>query len=396
MRFVRLVLILLLVAGAAAPSPARADAFSTSAEFALLEDYDTGAVLYEKNADKPMPPVSLAKLMTAEIVFSRLKAGKLNPGDMFDVSEKAWRQGGAPSRGAAMFLSVKSRVSVDDLLRGLLVQSGNDAAMTLAEGLAGSEEAFADLMNRRAAELGMTHSHFANARGKADPGQFVTARDMGLLAAHVIRDYPDYFHYFSEKEFTWNKIRQLNRNPTLSMTDLGVDGLKAGDIGDGGYAVIATAVQDGQRLILVLNGLKSANDRLDETRKLLNYGFHSFERRQLFDAGATVGWASVYGGASGSAPLVSDRPVVVFIPRGDTAKLNAKIVYAGPLPAPVAAGREVGQLKVWRGDMLALEVPLKTGGAVALGGLTRRAFDATIELAGDAVRRELKRHGLMQ
>ncbi len=394
--FVRLVLILLLVGGVAAPWPARADAFSTSAEFALLEDYDSGAVLYEKNADKPMPPVSLAKLMTAEIVFSRLKAGKLSLGDTFEVSEDAWRQGGAPSRGAAMFLSVHSRASVDDLLQGLLVQSGNDAAMVLAEGLAGSEEEFARLMNRRAGELGMTHSQFANARGKADPSQFVTARDMGVLAAHVIRDYPDYFHYFSEKEFTWNKIRQLNRNPTLSMTDLGVDGLKAGDIGDGGYAVIATAVQDGQRLILVLNGLKSAADRLEETRKLLNYGFHSFERRQLFDAGATVGWASVYGGASGSAPLVSDKPVVLFVPRGDPAKLNAKIVYAGPLPAPVVAGREVGRLKVWRGDMLAVDVPLKTGGAVALGGLTRRAFDATIELAGDAVRRQLKQHGLMQ
>jgi len=391
--FARLILVVIFALSAAS---ARADAFTTSAEFAVLQDYETGAVLYAKNAGEPMPPVSLTKLLTAEIIFRELKGGRLKLDDTFEVSETAWRQGGAPARGAAMFLSVHSRVSVDDLLRGLLIQSGNDAAMTLAEGIAGSEDAFADRMNKRATELGMTHSQFANSRGKADPEQSTTAADMAILAAHIVRDYPEYFHYFSDKEFTWNKIRQLNRNPALAFADLGVDGLKAGDVRDGGYALIATAVQNGQRLILVLNGLKDASARLEETRKLLDYGFHSFDRRTIFEAGAPVGWASVFGGASGSTPLVSAKPVVLFVPRGDTGKITARVIYTGPLPAPVAADKDVGHLKIWRGDMLAVDALLKTGEAVALGGLTSRAFDATIELAGEAVRGALRRHGFMK
>jgi serine-type D-Ala-D-Ala carboxypeptidase (penicillin-binding protein 5/6) len=370
--------------------PARADEFNTGAAFALVEDYDSGAVLFEKNPDEPMPPASTAKLLTVEIVFRELKEGRLHLDDNFDVSERAWREGGAHAHGAAMFLAIHSHVRVEDLLRGLIIQSGNDAAMTLAEGIAGTEDNFAEMMNKRATELGMTHSHFANARGKADPNQHVTARDMALLAAHVIRDYPEYYHYFAEKEFTWNKIRQLNRNPLLTM-DLGADGLKAGDVADGGFALIGSAVQDNQRLIVVMNGLKSATDRAEEARKLVNYGFHSFDRRTLFDAGATVGAASVYGGEVDSVPLVSDAPIVLFVPRGESDKLIAKIVYTGPLAAPVEQGKAAGLLKIWRGDMLVIDAPLRTGAAVALGGLTRRAFDAGVELAGDAVRRALKR-----
>jgi serine-type D-Ala-D-Ala carboxypeptidase (penicillin-binding protein 5/6) len=373
-----------------APAHARDETFTTSADFALIEDYDSGAVLFEKNADEPMPPASTAKLLTAEIVFHELKEGRLHLDDSFDVSEKAWREGGAHSHGAAMFLALNSHVRVEDLLRGLLIQSGNDAAMTLAEGLAGSEDNFADLMNKRAAELGMTHSHFANSRGKTDPSQHVTARDMALLAAHVIRDYPDDSHYFGEKEFTWNKIRQLNRNPLLTM-DVGADGLKAGDVADGGFALVGSAVQENQRLIVVMNGLKSATERTEEARKLFNYGFHSFDRRTLYDAGDRVGAAAVYGGATDEVPLVADYPITLFVPRGESDKLVAKIVYTGPLAAPVEGDKDAGRLKIWRGDMLVVDAPLKTGAAVALGGLTRRAFDAGVELAGDAVRRALKR-----
>ena len=390
MGFVRLSLVLLVICVAAASAPARAESFTTSADFALVEDYDSGAVLYEKNADEPMPPASTAKLLTAEIVFRELKEGRLRLDDIFDVSEKAWREGGAHAHGAAMFLAVNSRVRVEDLLRGLLIQSGNDAAMTLAEGIAGSEDNFADMMNKRAAELGMAHSHFANARGKADPNQSVTARDMALLAAHVIRDYPDYYHYFGEKDFTWNKIHQLNRNPLLTM-DIGADGLKAGDAADGGYALVGSAVQEGQRLIVVMNGLKSATERVEEARKLFNYGFHSFDRRTLFQAGETVGAAWVYGGESDEVPLVSDRPITLFVPRGESDKLVAKIVYTGPLAAPVEKGKDAARLKIWRDDMLVVDAPLNTGAAVALGGLTRRAFDAGVELAGDAVRDALRR-----
>jgi D-alanyl-D-alanine carboxypeptidase (penicillin-binding protein 5/6) len=385
---VRLAIALLVAFPVVGAASARAEAFSAAAPFALIEDYETGSVLYEKDADAPMPPGATAKLLTAEIVFHNLKEGKLHLDDVFEVSEKAWREGGAPSRGAAMFLSLHSRVQVDDLLRGLLIQSGNDAALTLAEAVAGSEDNFTEMMNKRAAEIGMAHSHFANARGKADPNQTTTARDLALLAAHVIRQYPEYYHYFSEKEFTWNKIRQLNRNPLLTL-DMGVDGLKAGDVADGSYAIIGSAVQDGQRIILVANGFKSAQERLEESRKLLGYGFHSFDRRTLFEAGATVGQASVYGGRSSEAPLVSDKPIVLFVPRGESDKLIGKIVYSGPLVAPVEPGKEIGRLRIWRGDMLVIDAPLKTGARVELGGLASRAFDAGVEFAGDLVRRAL-------
>ena len=365
--------------------PAAAGPFASSADIALIADYESGAVLYEKNADDATPPASTAKLLTAEIVFHELKEGRLHLDDVFDVSEKAWREGGAHAHGAAMFLAVKSRVRVEDLLRGLIVQSGNDAAMTLAEGIAGSEAAFAELMNKRAAELGMTHSHFTDPRGKADPAARTTARDMALLAAHVIREYPDDYHYFGEKEFTWNKIRQLNRNPLLTM-DLGADGLKAADVADGGFGLVGSGVEDGARLIVVMYGVKTAAERAEEARKLFGYGFHSFDRRTVFEAGEKVGAASVYGGVAGDVPLVSDRPIVVFVPRGENGKLTAKIVYTGPLAAPVEKGGNAGRLKIWRDDMLVVDVPLQTGAYVPLGGLTKRAFDAGIELAGNAIR----------
>jgi serine-type D-Ala-D-Ala carboxypeptidase (penicillin-binding protein 5/6) len=389
--FVRLGLALVIGGLFSAAAPALAGTFATSAEVALVEDYDSGAILYEKNADQPVPPASTAKLLTADIVFRELKEGRLHLTDVFEVSEKAWREGGAHAHGAAMFLAVHSHVSVDDLLQGLLVQSGNDAAMTLAEGIGGTEDHFADIMNKRADELGMAHSHFTNARGKADPGQYVTARDMALLAAHVIRDDQEYYHYFSEKDFTWDKIHQMNRNPLLTM-DIGADGLKAADTGDGGFGLVGTAVQDGQRLIVVMYGLKSAAERVEEARKLFDYGFHSFERRIVFKAGETVGYASVYGGEKGEVPLVSERPITLFAPRGESDKVIAKIVYKGPLPAPVEKGRNGGRLKIWRDDMLVVDAPLKTGAAVGLGGLASRAFDASIELAEDAVRRALSHH----
>jgi serine-type D-Ala-D-Ala carboxypeptidase (penicillin-binding protein 5/6) len=387
---IRLGTVLLALALSTAAVPARDEGFSTSAEFALIEDYDSGAVLFEKNADEPMPPASTAKLLTAEVVFRELKEGRLHLDDVFDVSEHAWREGGAHSHGAATFLALHSSVRIEDLLRGLIIQSGNDAAITLAEGLGGTEENFAETMNKRAAELGMMHSHFTNARGKLDPNQHVTARDMALLAAHVIRDFPEYYHYFGEKEFTWNKIRQLNRNPLLTM-DIGADGLKAGDVADGGFAIVGSAVQENQRLIVVMNGVKSATERVEEARKLFNYGFHSFDRRMLFAAGGQVGTASVYGGAVDEVPLVTEQPIALFVPRGESDRLVAKVVYTGPLVAPVEAGKDAGRLKIWRGDMLVVDAPLKTGAAIPLGGLTRRAFDAGVELAGDAVRQALKR-----
>ena len=370
---------------------ARAEGFQSAASQALLVDYESGATLYEKNADARFPASALVKLMTAELVFRELKDGRLHMDDTFHVSEHAWRTGGAHAHATASFLDVNSNVRIEDLLRGLIVQSGNDAAIVLAEGMAGSEEAFADRMTKRAAELGLANSNFVDPWGRDDPNQKVTARDMARLAAHVIREYPDFYHYFGEKEFTWNKIRQLNRNPLLS-AEPGADGLKTGEAPEGGFSLIGSAAQDGQRLIVVVAGLKTASERGEEARKLLEWGFHAFEPRLLVQPGEVVGTASVFGGASSEVPLTSDGPIKVFLTRGGQERLTAKIVYRGPLAAPVAAGAQVATLRVWRGDTLALEAPLRTQTAIALGGLGKRAFDAGVEFATDLIRSALAKN----
>jgi len=370
---------------------ARAEGFQSAAAQALLVDYESGATLYEKNADAQFPASALVKLMTAELVFSQLKDGRLHFDDTFHVSEHAWRTGGAHAHATASFLDVNSNVRVEDLLRGLIVQSGNDAAIVLAEGMAGSEEAFADRMNKRAAELGLAHSNFVDPWGRDDPAQKTTARDMARLAAYVIREYPDDYHYFGEKEFTWNKIRQLNRNPLLG-AEPGADGLKTGEAPEGGFSLIGSALQDGQRLIVVAAGLKTAPERGEEARKLLEWGFHSFEPRLLFQPGDVVGTASVFGGASSEVPLICDGPIKVFLTRGGQERLTAKIVYRGPLAAPVAADAEVATLRVWRGETLALEAPLRTQKAIPLGGLGKRAFDAGVEFATNLIRGALAKN----
>ncbi len=370
-----------------------AEGFQSAAPQALLVDYESGATLYEKNADVRFPASALVKLMTAELVFRGLKDGHLHLDDAFHVSEHAWRTGGAHAHATASFLDVNSNVRIEDLLRGLIVQSGNDAAIVLAEGMAGSEEAFADQMNKRAAELGLAHSNFVDPWGRDDPAQKTTARDMTRLAADIIRNYPDDYHYFGEKEFTWNKIRQLNRNPLLS-AEPGADGLKTGDAPDNGLSLVGSAVQDGQRLIVVVAGLKTAAERGEEARKLLEWGFHAFEPRLLFQPGDVVGTAAVFGGAASEVPLTCDQPIKVFLARGGQERLTAKIVYSGPLPAPVAAGVQVAILRVWRGDTLALEAPLRTQNAVSLGGLGKRAFDASMEFATELIRGALAKNGL--
>jgi serine-type D-Ala-D-Ala carboxypeptidase (penicillin-binding protein 5/6) len=368
--------------------PAFAQSFQTSAPFALVEDYESGAVLFDKNADQPMAPASTAQMLTAEIVFNELKQGRLHLDDKFAVSEYAWRTGGAHAHSTATFLDLHSQVRIEDLLRGLIIQSGNDAAITLAEGISGTEDNFASLMNKRAAELGMTNSHFTNPSGKPDPAMRVTAHDMALLADHIIRTYPDYYHYFGEKDFTWNKIHQLNRNPLLTM-EFGADGLKTGDTTEGGYGLVGSAVQNDQRLIVVANGSKSAQERAEEARKLFNWGFRSFDPRVLFAPGDAVGTVSVYGGAQGEVPVTIDQPAKLFVPHGSGDRLTAKIVYVGPLVAPVSEGIEVGRLKVWRGSTLALDLPVKTKSAVPLGGLARRALDAGMEFAQNVIRQAL-------
>ncbi len=364
------------VFGSAASTPALAQIITTAVPHALVMNSASSTVLFEKAADEPVAPASVSKLMTAELVFRDLKKGAITLDTPFYVSERAWHGG---SRGTSMFARVNTNIRVEDLLRGLIVESGNDAAIALAEGLAGSEENFAAMMNVRAKELGLANSHFTNSWGGEDPAQVVTARDMAKLAEYVIKTYPQYYHFFGEKEFTWSKIRQLNRNPILFM-DLNADGLKVGNLKDADYNLVGAAVSEGQRLIVVILDAKSAKERADEARHLFNWGFHGFDAHILFAAGETVGTAEVYGGAAAEVPLVSDSPVRLLTPRGSGDRMSGKIVYTGPLIAPVEAGQTVARLQVYRGTLLALDVPLKTGAAVAQGPLTLRAKDAALEL----------------
>ena len=375
-----------LIAVAIGGGAAEAQSFQSNAPFAYLMDYESGAALYEKNPDAPMAPASMSKLMTLELVFRELKEGRLKLDDEFEVSENAWRTGGAPSHGSAMFLAVHSKARIEDLIRGVAVESGNDAAITLAEGISGTEQSFTALMNKRAAELGLTHCSFANPWGKPDPHERVTAHELALLAAHLIRDYPDYYHYFGEKEFTWNRVRQLNRNPLLNM-DIGADGLKTGETAESGYGLVGSAVQNGQRLIVVVNGLKTAQERAEEARKLLQWGFRSFDPRTLFQAGDVIGSAEVYGGVKGAVALISPRPITVFLTHGSDERLTAKIVYQGPLVAPIEKGVQVARLKVWRGQTQILDAPLETGEAIGVGTLRQRALDAGFELALELLRK---------
>jgi serine-type D-Ala-D-Ala carboxypeptidase (penicillin-binding protein 5/6) len=365
---------------------ASAQSFQTSAPTAVLMDADSHAILFEKSADELTAPASMAKTMTAEVVFNEIKNGRLNMDSMFTISENAWRKGGGGSGGSSMFAQVNTSVRLEDLLRGLIVQSGNDAAIAIAEGIAGTEDNFAKIMNERAKQIGLTKSTFRNATGYGHPEQKATARDLAKLALYIIETYPDLYKIFGEREFTWNKIRQQNRNPLLAM-DIGADGLKTGNIDESGYGLIGSAVQNGQRLILVVNGLKTARDRSNESRKLLDWGFRAFESQQLFAEGQVVGEAQVFGGSKRSLPLVSTKPIRVLVPRGDGERMTARIIYTGPLKAPIQKGSEVARLQVNRGDMQALEMPLYANEDIQEGTLSQRALDGLLEFSTGWVRR---------
>jgi D-alanyl-D-alanine carboxypeptidase (penicillin-binding protein 5/6) len=369
---------------------AKKDEFQTAAPLAILIDAESNTVLFEKNADQFTAPSSLAKLMTAEMVFNELKAGRIKFDDEFPVSEDAWRRGGAPSHTSSMFAPIHSKVRVEDLLRGLIIQSGNDAAIALAQGIAGSEPKFADMMTRRARELGLEKSFFSNSTGLPDPTLKVTVRELAKLARHIISTYPEYFPIYSEKEFTWNKIRQQNRNPLLAM-GIGADGMKTGYTSEGGYGLVGTAVQADMRLIVVVNGLKTAPERATEARRLLEWGFKGFESRPLFAQGQTIGAAKVFGGSQSSVSLVAPGAVNLLIPRGSGERIIARIAYRGPVRAPVEKGQAVGVLKVWRGDRVALEVPLAAGEDVTVGNLGQRAVDAASELVISLFRAGIKK-----
>ena len=346
-------------------------AIVTIAEQAFLIDMTTGEVLFEKNADKPMAPASMSKMMTAYMIFERLRDGSLTLEDTFTVSENAWRKGGAKSGGSTMFLEPGKRVKLEDLLRGIIVQSGNDACIVVAEALASSEAAFAEKMPVRAKELGLQNTVFKNATGWPDPEHLTTAQDLALLAKRTITDFAEYYHYYAEKEFTYNTIRQINRNPLL-YKNIDADGLKTGHTVESEYGLTASATKGDRRLILVVNGLASKKDRSREPERLLNWGFRDFNNYRRFSAGEEVTEADVWLGKEDKVPLVIEREMLLTIARNARHKMKVMVTFENPIPAPIAKGDPVAKLVLTVPGRDKLEVPLLAGAAVERLGLFGR------------------------
>ena len=363
----RLVLgLALVISGFGSILPAAA--FETAAKAAIILDNRTGAVLFEKNADERMPPASMSKLMTAYMIFDQLKGGRLKLDDEVLVSERAWKMG-----GSQMFVKVGDRVKVEDLIRGIIIQSGNDACVTMAEAIAGSEEEFARQMTEKAKEIGLTNSTFANATGLDAPDHLMSVRDLALLARRIIADFPEYFRYYSEREFEYGGIRQHNRNPLLQAGVPGVDGMKTGFTDGSGYGLVATAIRDDRRVITVMAGLQSAGQRRTEGERLLEYGFREFQEYRVFTPATPVADADVWQGVSPKVPLVVMDTVGVTLSREARKGLVVKLSYPSPLPAPIAADQEVGHIEIAAPGMAPLSVPLTTAGDVPRAGALARA-----------------------
>lgn len=325
----------------AGPVTARADiSISTPASHAVLFDTSTGAVLLEKNADDRMPTSSMSKVMTMYAVFDALKNGRIDMDDTMRVSEKAWRKG-----GSKMFVEVGHEVKVRDLIQGVVIQSGNDATIVLAEGLAGSEDVFAQSITRMAQDMGMENSNFVNASGWPDENHYSTPRDLAILAYRMTNDFPEYYQYFSQREFTYNDIRQPNRNPLL-YRNMGVDGIKTGHTNAAGYGLMASAEREGRRLILVVNGLDSEQQRATESARLLEWGFNSFENKQLFDAGEIVAETDVVFGQVPTVSMIIKEDVISSIYKPKRNDLEVTVEYKEPLQAPVMKDSKIGQVKI--------------------------------------------------
>lgn len=340
----------------------------TSAKQAIVVDYDTNAVLFEEEADQRMPTSSMSKAMSMYLVFDALQKDAISLDDTFLVSEKAWRKG-----GSKMFVEVDKRVKIEDLIRGVLIQSGNDATIVLAEGLAGSEDSFAENLNRKATELGMENSHFMNASGWPDPDHYSTARDLAILAKALIRDFPQYYPYFSEKEFVYNNITQRNRNPLL-YSDSNADGLKTGHTEIGGYGLMGSGTYEGRRVIIVINGLENEKVRAQESSKILEWGLKRFENRKLFSKGEKVADALVSLGEKEAVPFVLQDDLIVTIPKIAMKDFAVTVSYNGPLLAPVQAGQKIGTLVIDIPHMEKIERPLYAGESVEKLGLFAGAF----------------------
>ncbi len=354
---------------------------TTKAAQAIVMDSDTGAVLFQHDADELMHPASMSKLMTLAVVFKALSTGQIKLEDEFLVSVNAWRTGGAVSGTSAMMVPVNTKETLDQLLQGIIVQSGNDACIAIAEGMAGSEEAFARLMTEEARRLGLKKSTFRNSTGLPDPEHLMTARELALLARHIIRVYPELYQRFAQREFAYRKHRFFNRNPLLAL-NIGVDGLKTGYVKEGGYGITASAKQDNRRLIVVINGLERAEERKSEAARLLEWGFKNFTEYMLFEPGEVVAKVRVWGGSLMFVPLVGQSGVSVILPRAQASqKLRAEIIYRPPLKAPIRKGDSVATLRVTTASHAVNEVPLYAGEDVEPSGVVRRGLDTLVHMA---------------
>jgi len=385
MQSLRLGVVFLFLLSLLIPAAAGAAALNTSAEHALLMDGDTGQVLWAKDAEKPVPPASMSKLMTLELLFQRLKDHRLKLSDTFPVSERAWRE----RSGSECFVNIGDRISIENLIRCVIIMSGNDSCITIAEGIGGTVENFVAMMNERAKQLGLNQSHFVNPNGlDQPPGQLMSAHDLGKLALHLIHAYPEYYHYFSERDFVWSNIHQHNRNLVLDRFP-GADGLKTGHLESSGYGITVSGVRDGHRLILVLNGLRypdlaarggKAQDwfaeqrRADEAARILGVAFHEFRRYKLFDAEDTVGEAAVWRGDRATVPVTTGKNLSIIMTPESREKMAVTLTYDGPVQAPIAKGQKIGTLTVTAPEYPTLTVPVFAADDVGSAGFVSRIF----------------------
>ena len=359
-----------------------ASGFETKATYAVVMDAGANLMLFEKDADTLMVPASMSKMMTLAVLFREMKAGRFTLDSEFKVSEHAWRTGGAPSGTSAMFAPLNTMVKISDLIPGVTVQSANDGAIIIAEGVAGTEEAFAKEMTAYARKIGMEQSTFVNATGLPAEGQLMTARELAVLARHLVYTYPEYYHFFGMKEFRYrDKFTFHNRNP-LVLADIGVDGLKTGFVKESGYGLTISGTRGNQRLIVVVNGLATPKEREAEARRLLEWGFKSFKPFRLFDEGEKVSDALVGGGTSHYVPLVGDGNINIILPVTTSGKVSASIVYDGPIKAPIKKGDQVAILRITSDDSSATnEIPLYAGDDIGQSNFAYRGLDSLLLLA---------------
>jgi serine-type D-Ala-D-Ala carboxypeptidase (penicillin-binding protein 5/6) len=321
--------------------PALAEPVATNAKHVYIVDFQTGAVLYDKMGSERLYPASMSKLMTVYMLFDAMKRGDVKPTDTFHVSQRAWEK-----KGSKMFVDIDSDVKVEDLIRGIIIQSGNDACIVVAEGLAGTEEAFSERMTAKGKEIGLIDSNFTNSNGWPDDNHFMTAKDIATLSRRLIVDFPEYYYYFAEKEFTWHEIKQGNRNPLLYRPGSGVDGLKTGHTEDAGFGIAVSAVREGRRIIMVIHGLTGMQDRADQAGQLLDWAFRETGNYTVASKGAVLAEAPVEYGDNKTVPLTVGQDLVLTLPRADRQKITARAVVNTPIVAPLVAGQEVGKLVV--------------------------------------------------